>query len=178
MQTYSDELLFGLRLQDVPGPQIAEALAEVHSHVAETGEDPHEAFGPPRAYAAEVAVALGRPSQAVPFWRSWFSWRTAAYGLGTGPGTWLLFDGALALNAGRRGVLGLPPAVPLLLGLVTLITFAVSIVRLARHQDVPVLDPRTAQDMTPPVPRWVLPMVLAPLVLTVVIAVVLALVER
>ena len=45
VQTYTDELLFALRMRDLPGSQIAEALAEVNSYVAETGEDPREAFG-------------------------------------------------------------------------------------------------------------------------------------
>jgi len=56
LETYSNELLLALRLRDVPGPRIAEALAEVQSHVSETGEEALEAFGPPRVYADELAV--------------------------------------------------------------------------------------------------------------------------
>lgn len=33
---YQQEPLLALRLRDIPGPRIAEALAEVDSHIAET----------------------------------------------------------------------------------------------------------------------------------------------
>ena len=58
LQSYSTRLLLALRERNVPGPQVAEALAEVESHVAETGEEPESAFGPPRQYADAVAAAL------------------------------------------------------------------------------------------------------------------------
>ncbi|MGY1837325.1 hypothetical protein ACI79P_19730 [Blastococcus sp. SYSU DS0510] len=37
-QAWCDDLLLRLRLRDVPGTRIGEVLAEVQSHVAETGE--------------------------------------------------------------------------------------------------------------------------------------------
>lgn len=43
---------------DIPGTRIAETLAEVGSHIAETGEDPRVAFGAPKAYAASLAGSL------------------------------------------------------------------------------------------------------------------------
>ena len=162
----------------MPGPRIAEALAEVRSHVAETGEDPREAFGPPRAYAGQVAAALGGPEEPVPLWRDAFRASTAAYGLAGAAGAWLLLDGVLAAALGRDAALGLPPLVQLLVGLVVLAGLAVGLTRLARSPDVPVLDPLTGQDLTPPLPRWVLPVVLAVPALTLVIAVLLALSQR
>ena len=55
---YRSRLLLALRLHDIPGPRIAEALAEVDSHVAETGEDPADAFGSPRDYARQLSRTL------------------------------------------------------------------------------------------------------------------------
>ncbi len=170
MQTYTTELLFALRTRDVPGPRIAEALAEVHSHVTETGEDPRDAFGPPRAYAEEVSAALGHPGASSGAWLGPVTRTAAACGLGGSVGTWLLLDGALAFGAGESGPLGSPPVVPLLLGLAVLVATAVGLGRLARHSDDLVLDPRTGQDMTPPLPRWVRPVMVSPAVFGMVLA--------
>lgn len=42
-------------LRDVPGRAIGQIVAEVESHVRETGEDPIEAFGQPGSYSAQFA---------------------------------------------------------------------------------------------------------------------------
>jgi hypothetical protein len=174
VQTYSDELLLGLRRCDVPGAQIAEALAEVQSHVADTGEDPRQAFGPPRQYAAEVAAALGLRAP-TPFWQQALSWSTVAHGLGGAGGGWLVLDGVLAGAAGERGVLGLPPVVPLLLGVAVLTALGVSLVRLSRSPEAEVLDPRTGARMTSPLPRWVVPLMVLPVLLPLVAGIAVAL---
>lgn len=153
VQDYRNELLFALRMRDVPGPRIAEALAEVDSHVTETGEDPREAFGPPTAYADELTAALGGPPSPR-LWRSVLSWSTATYAVGGAVGTWLLLDGVLAFVADERALLGMPPAASLLLGLAVLLATVVRFVRLARQKDTEVLDPRTGADITPPTPAW------------------------
>ena len=171
-QTYSNELLLALRMHDVPGPRIAEALAEVHSHVGETGEDPREAFGPPEAYASELSAALGGPAVATPLWRSAFSWSALAYGLGGAVGAWLALDGVLALSTGERGSLGVPPVAALLAGLAVLAVLALAFARLARAPGARVLDPRDGADMAPPLPRWALPVMVAPPVLALVAVVV------
>ncbi|MDR6867718.1 hypothetical protein J2Y69_002322 [Microbacterium resistens] len=49
---YTQQLIFALRLRDIPGDVIGDAVAQVESHVADTGEDPVTAFGPAREYAA------------------------------------------------------------------------------------------------------------------------------
>ncbi|MER5387966.1 hypothetical protein [Saccharopolyspora sp. NPDC002686] len=57
-EKYRDELLLALRMHEISGEHVGEVLAEVEAHVRETGEDPAEAFGKPREYAAQVAEQL------------------------------------------------------------------------------------------------------------------------
>ncbi|SDP16513.1 hypothetical protein SAMN04487905_102230 [Actinopolyspora xinjiangensis] len=68
-EKYRDELTFALRMRDVPADRIGDVLAEVDTHVAETGEGPVEAFGTPGEYAArvveELGTAVGHPRRAV-----------------------------------------------------------------------------------------------------------------
>ena len=51
--------MFQLRLLDVPGERIGQILAEVETHVADTGLDPVQAFGEPGEYAAACVAASG-----------------------------------------------------------------------------------------------------------------------
>lgn len=57
---YRDELMVALRMHEISGARVGDVLAEVEAHVTETGEDPVEAFGRPREYAAQVAAQLDR----------------------------------------------------------------------------------------------------------------------
>ena len=52
-----DQLTLALRLRDVSGRAIGEALAEVESHLAESDQSAAESFGDPRLYAAELSFA-------------------------------------------------------------------------------------------------------------------------
>ena len=172
VRSYDQDLLFALRMKDVPGPRIAEVLAEVDSHVRETGEDPREAFGPPKQYAAEVSTALGDPGKST--WRHVFSWSTAFAAFTGGAGAWFLLDGVIAVSADERGVLGLPPVALILLGAALLL--APELVWLFRRPDTRVLDPRSGTDMTASGPRWLLPVLMVgvtsvPLVLAVVLTI-------
>ena len=178
LQDYTSRLLLALRQRDVPGPRIAEALAEVENHVAESGEDPEDAFGSPRAYAEEVTAAL-RGEAAHSGERPALTWsRAALFALGGYAGAQLVFDGALGLAQGSRATLGLPAPLALLLGLVVLGGgLAWLLVPLRRRGDL-VLDPRTGAAMTPPLPRWAWAALVAPVVLAVGLAVVLALAAR
>ena len=173
LQSYSTRLLLALRERDVPGPRIAEALAEVESHVAETGEEPEAAFGPPREYAAAVASALAADngSRGRRAWRTWG--RTAAAGVGGWVGADALIDGAVGVSADRSGSYGLPAAVSLALGVVVLTVLAACFVVSLRRRTDAVLDPRTGRDMTPVVPRWAWAVLASPLVLAVTVAIVL-----
>ena len=56
---YVERLVLELRQRDVPGDRIGEVVAEVEAHVAESGETPEEAFGPPGEYAAHIRDTLG-----------------------------------------------------------------------------------------------------------------------
>lgn len=170
VQTYSQQMVFALRMRDVPGPRIAEAVAEMQSHVGETGEDPQDAFGPAAAYADQLAVALRGESGPPSLWRAFRTWKAAAFGLAGAAGAWLLLDGVSALAAGEDGVLGLPGAVPLVAGLITLAAMALALLRMTRDRSTRILDPRTGADMVP-LPRWVLPVLLAPPVLTLLLAI-------
>lgn len=52
---WSSEFIIEARLQEVHGTAIGDALAEIDSHVVESGESPWDAFGDPKAYAATWA---------------------------------------------------------------------------------------------------------------------------
>jgi hypothetical protein len=78
--SYVDQLTLELRRRDVPGIRIGEVIAEIEAHIAESGDSPLDAFGPPPQYAATVAAALGPPVQEVPRWLRFA--RLYAVGLG------------------------------------------------------------------------------------------------
>ena len=170
-RSYRQELLMALRMRDVPGARIAEALAEVDSHVAETGEDPVEAFGPPKAYANQLAGALGVDGGVRPFWRGVLTWRTAAHGAGGAGGSWLVIDGASALAGDGRRVLTLPPVLAIVIGVAVLAGMAFDLRGLTRRSQDRVLDPRTGADMAPPLPSWALPLMLSVPAILVLVAV-------
>lgn len=148
-ESYRHQLLLHLRLRDLPGPRIAEVLAEVDSHTADTGEDPHAAFGPPQQYAASVVEALGTCARG---WRSWLSPRQAAVGAAAAAGGYLLAEGLFVLGAGDRGALGQPPVVCIVVGLALFLGVWLA---LGPRRTDRVLDPRTGADMTPRSPRRV-----------------------
>lgn len=175
VQTYSNRLLLALREREVPGPRIAEALAEVQSHVAETGEDPQEAFGDPDAYAGELAAAL-TAGGAVLGERWAITWgRASAYGIGGFLAAGLSLQGVLGLALGESGALGFPALLSLLLGVAALAVGTRHLVRTAARDADRVLDPRTGTDMAPPFPRWAWAVMAAPAVLAVVLGVVIGL---
>ncbi len=160
-RTYREQLLLALRLRDVPGARIGEALAEVESHVAETGEDPVEAFGPATAYADALATT-GAGAPVRPWWR-WLTGADALVAVTCGVGGWLLASGVGGLSGGTAATFGLPAPLCALVGAVLLLaTGGWLAVGALRGRDR-VMDPRTGMDMAPPMPRWaVAVLVLAP----------------
>lgn len=60
VSTWMDDFIVELRLRDVRGAAIGDAVRAVESHLAESGESPAGAFGDPRAYAASLQF---RPEQ-------------------------------------------------------------------------------------------------------------------
>jgi hypothetical protein len=150
VETYRQELLVALRLRDVPGQQIAEALAEVDSHVAESGEPPAEAFGPAPAYAAQLADALdpARPTGWRAVVRAMLTW-TVPLAMAGG---YLVADGAFALGVGQDAVFGLPAAVSLVVG--SLLLAVVGSMTRTRERDR-VVDPRSGREVSFGSSRWV-----------------------
>lgn len=150
VDAYCKQLLLAMRLRDVPGPRIADALAQVDSHTAETGEDPREAFGPPGEYADRLLAAAGAGG------RRWFhvTWQEGAIAVAALGGGLLLSDGVFAAAAGEPSTVGLPGLVSIVLGLALWGSLGAWLAAMARRGDDRVLDPRSGEEMAPPVPRW------------------------
>lgn len=89
---YVRDLTMWLQLRDVDGARIGQIVAEVESHVAESGEPPATAFGPAKAYAAQFGDKRDR-------WK--LSPRTVATTLAAGAGGWFLADGFVHLLTGE-----------------------------------------------------------------------------
>ncbi|MCI2237201.1 hypothetical protein MO973_34430 [Paenibacillus sp. TRM 82003] len=62
-ERWCEDLVVALRLRDVPGGRIGAVLAEVRAHLADSGEDPAEAFGEPGEYAAALTAAAPAPTR-------------------------------------------------------------------------------------------------------------------
>lgn len=135
---YRSALMTALRLNDVPSERIGEIVAEVESHVADTGEDPVEAFGPAREYAASLTAEHRRPPR----------WQTAATIACGALAGWFLAQGVLALLLAER-YLGAEGWVWVLVGLVVAIPGVLQVRRRSRL----VRDPRTGAELGP-TPRW------------------------
>lgn len=151
-QAWRDDLLLRLRLLDVPGARIGEVLAEVESHLAETGERPREAFGTPKEYAGQVAAALGvTPAGPWAQVRSGLSWRDLLLAVVCGLSGYALATALWALGAGQPTTVGLPTWLVALTAAVVLGGCALRFVRQARHSPDadPVVDPRDGADMVP-----------------------------
>ena len=131
--SYRRELVTALRMRHVPPERIGEIVAEVESHVADTGEDPREAFGPARDYAAGFRRPRSRASVAASVAPTLLC---ALSGFFVAVGIIGLVDGEPAF--------GLPAWVVLAAGLVLWIPVLVSVLR----QSVPVPDPRTGRWIT------------------------------
>lgn len=57
---WREEFVVELRLLDVPGDVIGDALVTADTHVAESGETAQEAFGDAKGYAREIAASTSR----------------------------------------------------------------------------------------------------------------------
>jgi hypothetical protein len=155
VETYRNDLLLALRLRDVPGPRIAEVLAEVESHVGETREDPRDTFGEPRVYAEEVASALGLAGRGgLGGWLTALRGEAGLVGLLSLAGGWLLPTGLFHLGAGTDGPAGVPAVVLMLLGGLLWLVVGLRLRRPLAATTDRVLDPRSGADMTPAVPWW------------------------
>ena len=63
LKDYTQALTTQLRLRKVPGKVIGQIVAEVESHVRETGEDPVAVFDQPGSYSAQFAPIPAGGSQ-------------------------------------------------------------------------------------------------------------------
>ncbi|WP_420174727.1 hypothetical protein [Luteococcus sp. OSA5] len=61
-----DEMIIELRLRNVRGPAIGDAVAAVETHCAESGESASEAFGHPREYARALEFPAGQIAHTAP----------------------------------------------------------------------------------------------------------------
>ena len=112
VRRYCDELLLALRVREVPGDRIGAVLAEVRTHLADSGERPEDAFGPADEYAVAVSTDVTPPSA-----RS----RAGSFLLGVGIflGVWELIEGVGALLLDDEATLGpVPLLAAVLVGLV------------------------------------------------------------
>jgi hypothetical protein len=132
VEKYTADLLLALRVRETPGDRIGEVLAEVESHVADTGEDPYEAFGSPRQYARTVA-----PARTSAVRRGMFG--QAALGAVAG---WLLASGTFSLVVGDHTLYGL---LVLALG----VAAAVAMVLFVRRRSTTIVDPRSGRQLAP-----------------------------
>ena len=98
LDSWRDAFVTELRLHDVDGARIGDALAEVDAHCQESGQSPARAFGDPEAYAAALVDALP-PADATPV--------TDVGAVLVGVGALL---GSSLLGAGLGGVAGGGPA--------------------------------------------------------------------
>jgi hypothetical protein len=154
LDTYRQHLVVALRMCDVPADRIGEAVAEVESHVADTGEDPVAAFGEPTEYARRLTESLGRPASGSAGWLN-FAVAVAAFA-SAGVATTALLNG---------------DPVPAAVGVVALVALAVWLHR--RHATDRIVDPRTGATLRFPAPRWMLVLLAVSVAGLVVTAVVL-----
>jgi hypothetical protein len=134
--SYETRLVLALRHHDVPGTRIGEVLAEVQSHLAESGESVTEAFGSPEDYAARVASSAGeRVPPASP------ALLVAAVLLPAG-GSAALAEGVYRLGARGRADLGWLAAPPLALIAAGAVLLACATLLVRPHIDR-IVDPRT-----------------------------------
>ncbi len=113
---YLEALTVQLRLRDVPSQQIAQVIAEVRSHVHDSGQDPHIAFGSPTEYADTFTQQALTGKDAAWTRNSWLL-RFVAFVLGCSllqiatVGNWSLYIALPGVYLGYLLVLGVVGAV-------------------------------------------------------------------
>lgn len=66
-QKWLDEFILELRVRDVPGDLIGDAVSTVEAHLRDTGEQPVDAFGSPGDYAENLDL----PGRRAPRGQTW-----------------------------------------------------------------------------------------------------------
>lgn len=139
VEKYTNDLLLALRVRELPGDRIGEVLAEVESHVADTGEDPYETFGSPRRYAQSIC-----PPRTGAVRRDMFG--QAVLGAVAG---WLLARSTFSLVAGDDSLYGLPVLLVLAVG----VGAAAAMVAFVRRRSATIVDPRSGRPLAPSTAR-------------------------
>lgn len=148
---YTDDLALELRLLDVPGDRIGQILAEVEAHVADTDEDPVDAFGDAREYARQFAGPdAPRDVDSDNFFIRFFGsfrakeWLMLICGtVGTFLGITFLLSGVFAmLQPDRPAIFGLPVWAAIAIGLALLASWGVWFLRIPKD---PIVDPRSGK---------------------------------
>ncbi|WP_228759871.1 hypothetical protein [Pseudactinotalea sp. HY158] len=130
VEKYTQELTFALRLRDVPGEVIGDAIAQVESHLAESGEDPVAAFGPASEYAASFRDEQ-RPARRWP-------WYVAGWLLGFLFGS-ILIDGMFGQIRHEEILWGVHPVAAIVVGALGLVGCFVAMLVIAADR---IKDPR------------------------------------
>ncbi len=134
VENYTEQLIYELRLRDIPGNVIGDTVAQVESRIADTGEDPVDAFGTPGDYAATFGATVGQSRPPVRLWpRVVASW-LVGFALGS-----LILRGVFALIHGEGTAWGLDPVLAISIGIVGTVACFVTIRALWMDQ---VKDPR------------------------------------
>jgi len=124
-EAYTEQLIYELRLRDVSGYVIGDAVAHVEEHIADTGEDPVEAFGTPAVYAA----TFGGSTRRMRLWpRVVVSW-LIGFVLGS-----FVLTGVFALIHGEGNAWGLDPIIAVVVGSLGIVAFFVTITLLWMDQ--------------------------------------------
>lgn len=134
---YVSRLTLALRLRDVPGPRIGDIIAEVQTHVAESGESAQQAFGEPESYAASCAPGTRGG------WGSMFTRKTLLIAVTAGAGGWLAATGLIEGIRGVEDTYGTGPWWVMGIGLALLVG-----VLFVQRADV-IVDPRTDRALLP-----------------------------
>lgn len=136
---YVDDLAFQLRLRDVPGERVGQILAEVQSHLDDSGESPADAFGPPAEYAKTLAAAVPAPKPNLAI-------IVAICGSLGSFGGFLILNGVFGLLGWEAPLFGLPAWVWIVVGVACLAGLFIY----ARSLNDPIIDPRSGREFKLP----------------------------
>jgi len=121
-EQYASDLAEALDVRDVPAEAARQIVRELESHLAESGEDPVEAFGPVARYADQFAPR-SREREVV-----WFAVAAAALGF---CGAFLIISGVFGLLDETATLWGLPPWGRLGTGIALVLTFVGLVIGIA-----------------------------------------------
>lgn len=123
---WRDQLVYYLRMAEIPGDRIGDILLEVESHIQETGETPDEAFGGPKEYASRRAITPDDSDEEdASIWMIVIASFTGSY---------LFSSGAIAIGKETDALFGMNAWIACVLGLLVLTATAVLMpIDIVRH---------------------------------------------